>query len=38
MSTSVLAQDLILGSFQAIKHYLESAPSLVFPEETGFNF
>lgn len=35
---SVLAQDLIPGSFQVIQHYLESIPSLVFPEETRFNF
>lgn len=35
---SVLGQDLIPGSFQVGKRYLESTPSLVLPEETRFNF
>lgn len=35
---SVLAQDLIPGSFQVIECYLESIPSMVFPGETRFNF
>lgn len=35
---SVLGQDLIPDFFQVIKCYLESIPSLVFPEEIRFNF